>query len=481
MKKISLFSILLFSTVLFFGCTAEDNFVVIQGNISDAQTGDAISEATVIISSPAEFSNIFTRSDEEGNYVLGDIDINEVTDITILAAATGYIEQERTLKIAPQDNITGFDFELEEEGTDDGDDSDDDEGTEVGGESGGPAQIQLTNVTSPAINVAETGGITSTTFTFQVQDSAGRTVDRGYEVEFNIIRGPEGGEYVTPEVGETDNNGQVTSNLVSGDSSGTVRMEAVVNRSDLGIVIRSSPVIVSISSGFPHPDNFNVGPSVHNFDAYGLIDESHNNNITASVGDLKGNPVKEGTAVYFSSKYGGLVNGSATTNENGYATVNLSANGSTPQNHPDGIGYIEVEAQTVDRSNNYIYQTMKMLLTTPQAVISVEPDVMDISNAGSQNFDVTITDLNGYPMAANTQISVTPGTGLTASGDIVSLQLGDYFEPGPGRTEFSVNISDAQPDESLNTDGSFTITVTTPSGAVTTKTIKGTRQKGNNN
>lgn len=475
MKRISTLTILFISTVLLFGCTMDDDSVVIQGNISDAQTGDAISSATVIISSPDEFGNIFTRSDEEGNYILGDIEIDEVTDIGVSATAAGYIEQEKTLKVAPEDNITDFDFELEEE-SDDGDDGDDG-GTEVGGDSGGPAQIQLTNVTSPSINVLETGGNTSTTFTFQVQDSAGRTVSRGYEVEFDIIRGPEGGEYVTPEIGETDNDGQVTSNLVSGDSSGTVRMQAVINRPDVGITIRSSPVIVSISSGFPHPDNFNVGPSVYNFDAYGLIDEDHSNNITASVGDLKGNPVKEGTAVYFSSKYGGLVNGSAVTNSNGYATVNLSANGSSPQNHPDGIGYIEVEAQTVDRNNNYIYKSMKMLLTTPQAVISVEPDVMDISNAGSQNFDITITDLNGYPMAANTEISITPGTGLTASGDIVSLQLGDYFEPGPGRTEFSINISDAQPDEAVNTDGSFTISVTSPSGAVTTKTIKGTRAK----
>lgn len=479
MKRTFTFSVLLITAITIFGCTTEDDFVVIQGNISDSQTGDALAGATVLITSPAEFNNIFTRSDADGNYNLGDIDISEVTDFVLTASATGYIDGERTVKIAPGDNVTGFDFELEEEGSDDDQDSGD-TGNEVGGESGGPAQIQLTNVTSPAINVAETGGITSTTFTFEIQDSAGRTVDRDYEVLFEIIRGPNGGEYITPEIGYTDNDGLVTSNLVSGDSSGTVRMQAVIERDDIGVTIRSTPVIVSISSGFPHPDNFNVGPNVYNFDAYGLISEAYTNNITASVGDVKGNPVKEGTAVYFSSRYGGLVNGSAVTNENGFATVNLSANGSTPQDHPDGIGFIDVIAQTVDRDNQYIYQTMTMLLTTPQAIITVQPDVLDISNAGSQNFDVTITDLNGYPMAANTQISVNPGTGLTASGDIVSLQLGDYFQPGPGRTEFSVNISDARPEEAISTDGSFTISVTTPSGAVTTKTIKGTRAKESN-
>ncbi|WP_026166555.1 carboxypeptidase regulatory-like domain-containing protein [Gracilimonas tropica] len=480
MKRIFTFSVLIISAIIVFGCTTEDDFVVIQGNVSDTQTGDALSGATVLITTPAEFNNVFTRTDENGNYNLGDIDISEVTDFTLSASATGYVDAVRTVKIAPGDNITGFNFELEEEGSDD-DQGSDDNGNEVGGESGGPAQIQLTNVTSPAINVAETGGITSTTFTFEVQDSAGRTVDRDYEVMFEIIRGPGGGEYITPEIGKTDNDGLVTSNLVSGDSSGTVRMQAVIEREDIGVTIRSTPVIVSISSGFPHPANFNVGPNVYNFDAYGLIDEDHKNNITASVGDLKGNPVKQGTAVYFSSKYGGLVNGSATTNENGFATVNLSANGSSPQDHPNGIGFIDVTAQTVDKDNNYIYETFSMLLTTPQAVISVEPDVMNVSNGGSQNFDVTITDLNGYPMAANTQIEINTGTGLNASGDIVSLQLGDYFQAGPGSTEFSVSISDADPDEAQTTDGSFTITVTSPSGAVTTKTIKGTRAKVNGN
>lgn len=407
--------------------------------------------------------------------------MEEVTDLTITASANDYNNGEREVKVAPGDNITGFDFELTEEGQDDGggDDGGDDgdDGGEVGGEAGGPAQIELVNVTSPAINVAETGGITNTTFTFLVEDSAGRSVARDHEVLFNIIRGPDGGEYITPESGLTNGEGRVTSNLVSGDSSGSVRIEAVIQRPEVGLTIRSTPVIVSISSGFPHPENFNVAPRVYNFDAYGYIDENYTNNITASVGDLKGNPVKEGTAVYFSSQFGGLVNGSATTNENGYATVNLSANGSTPQSHPMGVGFIDVTAQTVDKDNNYIEQDMTMLLTTPRAVINVTPDNFNINNGQSQNFDVTITDENGYPMAANTQISIEAGPGLIASGDIVDLQLGDSFVAGAGTTEFSFSISDADPDETLTSDGSFTITVQTPSGRVTTKTISGQRAK----
>ena len=473
--------------VVALSCTSNDDLAVIQGNVFDQQSGDAIQGATIEVTAPGEFGNLFARSDENGTYSIGDIEVEDLTDFTLTASATDYNDEQLTLKIASGDNLTGIDFDLsqgstDDGGSDDGDGDDDGDGVEeVGGEAGGPAQIQLVSVTSPAINVAETGGITSTTFTFEVQDSAGRSVARDSEVLFEIIRGPDGGEYITPETGLTNGDGRVTSNLVSGDSSGSVRIQALIDRSDIGLTVRSTPVIVSISSGFPHPNNFFVAPRVYNFDAYGYIDESYTNNITASVGDLKGNPVKEGTAVYFSSEYGGLVNGSAITNANGYASVNLSANGSSPQNHPNGSGFIDITAQTVDKDNNYIENSFTMLLTTRSAIINVTPGSFDIGNGETQTFSVSITDQNGYPMAANTQISIETGPGLVADGDIVDLQLPNYLNPGPGTTEFSFSISDADPDEPLATQGSFTITVQTPSGGVTTKTISGQREKTNSN
>lgn len=479
MKKSLLHCFTLLSiTFLVFGCTnTDDDIAVIQGYVIDDQSGNSIENATIQITSPAELSNLFARSDESGNYNIGDIEVDEVTELTLTASASGYNDETRNLNIAPGDNITGFDFELLSENAGSGDDNSD----EIVGEAGGPAQMELVSVTNPFINIAETGANTSTTFTFVVRDSAGRTVDRDHEVLFEIIRGPGGGEYITPETGLTNNEGRVTSQLVSGSLSGTVRIQATIDRSDIGLTIRSTPVLVSISNGFPVAENFNVGPEVYNFDAYGLIDESYTNNITVSLGDEFGNPVKEGTTVWFRSEYGGLVNGSATTNANGYATVNMSANGSTPQNHPNGIGFIDVTVQTVDVNNNYIEKTMTMLLTDRRAIITVTPGVFDVTNAGSQNFDVTITDLNGYPMAANTQISVTTGPGLVASGDIVDFQMPDAFTPGPGTTEFNVTISDSDPDEIVNTEGSFTIKVVSPYGTVTTETIQGSRAKTSGN
>lgn len=464
------------------GCAGmSENQTIISGEVTEASSGDVIEGALVEITSPEELSDNYTQTNEQGIFSFS-VEVDEPTDIGIEVSYTGYSNVNTNLRIAPGSDVTDLIVELGDPGNnnnDGGNDSGGDEDQEeVGGEAGGPASITLNSIGSETINVAETGGTVNTAFTFAVEDSAGRAVGQGHEIIFEIIRGPEGGESITPSTGYTNPKGTVTSNLFSGDSSGTVRVEARIERPDVGLTIRSTPVLISISSGFPHPDNFNAAPRVYNFDAYGLIDESHTNNITASLGDKQGNPVKEGTAVYFSASNGGLVNGSASTNENGYASVNLSANGSMPSGHPMGPGFIDVVAQTVDKDNNYIEETTTLLLTSPRAMITVSPTTFSIANGGSQSFDITITDINGYPMAADTKFTVTTTPGLEASGDLVGLEQGDYFQPGIGITDFTVTISDSDPDrDDQNTDGSFTIQVATPSGEVSTRTIKGSRSK----
>lgn len=468
----------LFAALLITSCSTGSDTTIIAGQVIDQNTNSPISNAVIELTQPQEL-NQSAVSDSAGKFSF-DVKPNEETvTVTLEISKQGYQTQTTSFKLVPGTDVDDLNIRLKPTDSTDGGDGGSDN---VGGEAGGPASLQLINLSSSTINVANTGGNVNATFTFEVTDSAGRVVDSPVEVKFQIIRGPGGGESITPSVATTGVNspeGTVKSNLAAGDSSGTVRIEAVIERPDYNLTIRSSPVLISIASGFPVKENFHVAPQVHNFDAYGVVSEGHTNSITASVGDINGNPVKEGTAVYFSATNGGLVNGSATTNKNGYATVNLSANGSTPTGHPMGPGFIDVIAETIDKNNNYIEKTTTLLLTTPRAIITVSPTTLNISNGGSQNFDVTITDENGHPMAADTRISVSTTQGLSASGDIVDLELGDYFQPGPGTTQFSVSISDAAPEQTNSTSGSFTIQVESPSGETTTKTIEGTRAKTN--
>lgn len=486
MKFVNLLLLFLISALIFKACSTADDTLIVAGEVVDDVNHTVISGAVVEVIQPAEWEGKSAVTDSSGQFSF-EMEIKETINIELEVTKQGYENVTTQFKLTPEAGIEDLSIVLptKRSGGDGSDDEGNDEegGESVGGKSGGAAALILTNLSSNTINIAETGGTVNTAFTFEVQDSAGRVVDTPVDVSFSIIRGPQGGESITPlqaTTGINNSEGKVTSNLFSGDSSGTVRIEALIERPEHNLIIRSSPVLISIASGFPVAERFNIAPDVQNFDGYGINKESHTNLITASVGDMKGNPVKEGTAVYFSASNGGLVNGSAATNANGYATVNLSANGSRPSGHPRGPGFVDIVAQTIDKDNKYIEKTSTLLLTTPRADISVSPSTLSVTNGGSQTFDVTITDENGYPMAANTAISVEVGEGLTASGDIVDLELGDYFEPGEGTTNFTVTISDSDSEETVDTEGSFTITVETPSGETTTKTITGRRAKAFN-
>ena len=460
-------------------CGADDS-IIIAGQVVESGNNNPINNAIVEVTEPTNLQQT-ANTDSSGNFSFDVEPGSETVNLTLEVSKPGYETKTTNFKISEDSDIDDLVIRMvSTEDTDNGDDDGDGEDDQVGGEAGGPANLELINLSQSSISVRETGGDVNATFTFEVTDSAGRVVDSPVDVNFQILSGPNGGERITPQTATTgvgSPEGTVKSNLAAGDSSGTVRIEAVIERPDYGITIRSSPVLISIASGFPVLENFYVAPRVNNFDAYGKLAENHTNSIAVSVGDIKGNPVQEGTAVYFESDYGGLVNGPATTNENGYAAVNLSANGSMPSGHPDGPGFIDVTAETVDKDNNRITKTTTLLLTTPRAVIDINPTTLNISNGGSQTFDVTITDVNGYPMAADTRIEVSTGQGLEASGDIVDLELGDYFNPGPGTTEFQVTVSDSDPDEVVSTEGSFTIKVTSPFGETTTKSIDGSRAK----
>ncbi|MEX2605651.1 MAG: carboxypeptidase regulatory-like domain-containing protein [Gracilimonas sp.] len=484
MKKLSLllFSVFAISLVFVSSCQQDDDDVLIEGGVTEQQSGDPIENATVQITSPQQYSDVFSRTDAQGLYSLSGIDVSEVTDLVITASASDYVETSRNLKVTPNDVVSNFDFELAIEGSDDPGSGDDDDDT-VTGESAGAARLQLLNVSEEFINVRGTGGVENATFTFVVLDSAGRAInlDNAVEVQFNMIKNPGGGEVILPDRVETNAQGRVVGNLSSGDSSGVVRLEALIERQDVGLTIRSNPILIAIQSGFPAPDRFYIAPTNYNVEGYGIVpgegSSDYNYIVTASVGDKHGNPVKSGTAVDFRTELGGIIEGSSLTDENGRASVILRPDGSTPTSSPLGVGFIKVLAKTVDENNDYVRQELDMLFSTKHANISISPQSVDIPANGSQTFSYTVTDLNGNPMAAGTQISVEVANGLEATGD-VGFNLGDFINTGPGSTEFGFTVSDTDDENSNEVGTSITIRVSSAiSGSETTLTIQGTRAK----
>lgn len=466
--------------LLTIGCTTEDDIVMIQGNVTDVQTGNSIENATVQVTNPSSFTDIFARSDASGLYSLGDIKVSEVTDLTISVAATDYQDLSQTVKVAPGDNITGFDFELTPVASGGSTGGSGDGG--VSGPSAGAAAIILQGITNETINIAETGGIVNTSFTFQVQDSSGRNLDlnNAEEVDFTIITGPGGGEGITPTTATTNANGTVTSNLFSGNLAGPVQIQAEIVREDIGLTIRSRPVAITIHGGFPDLDHFSIAAQNSNFEGWSI--NGNRNPLTVILGDEFGNPVKPGTAVYFTTT-GGIIQGSgdANTDENGMVSVDLISGDPRPTdavtNSGGRNGYATVTARTINGNNVEIEKSVIVVFSSSTALISATPTTFDLAPNGGASFSYTVTDINGNPMPGGTQIQIVAGEGIEVTGSS-DFTLGNFLYPGPGATDFQFSIRDTDELSNDPADLTIQIKVTTPSGEQTIyDQISGIRRK----
>lgn len=477
-KHFFLFISLLF--VLHISCsTSNDDEVIIQGVVTNDATGQPLLDAIVQITSPDEFANEFVRTDAEGRYSFTGLSISTVTEFTLTISLTEFEQLSSAVTATPGQDLTANFALIPETTTGGGSDDDDDDGggDDVQGPPAGAASIILEEVSTTSINIRGTGGVVNSVFTFQVQDSAGRALNltNPVDVQFNIIQGPGGGEGITPAVVSTNAEGRAITSLFAGDSAGVVRVEAVINRPEVPLTIRSTPILVVINGGFPSPDRFFVATENVNVEGFGVLGGDLSYSVSASVGDRNGNPVRVGTAVDFRTNHGGVIEGSAVTDASGLATVALRPDGSSPNTSPMGLGFIEVVGRTVDENNNFITRSLDILFTTREANISVNPGTVNIPSNGSQAFALTVEDLNGYPMAAGTEISIEVADGLEVTGGEITLN--NSFVAGPGTTQFNFTVSDIDGDNSDTVGTSIIVTVTTPSGATSTLTITGNRAK----
>lgn len=484
-KYIRLSFLFVIGVMLMLSCKSSDNDeAIIQGQITDATTGNLISGANVEIDSPQELRK-FVKTDSTGIYSLSGIDISEVTEVTITASAATYKSSSETLRLAPKDIIKNLNFKLVSNEVGTGGGGDDNTGR-VSGPSTGAAALILESLQREAINIKETGGLVNTAFTFQVQDSSGRALDlnNAVDVEFEIIAGPDGGEGIQPIKTKTNANGKVTSNLFSGNIAGVVQIQAKITRSDIGLTLISRPVAITIHGGFPDLDYFSISPSKINFGGYDGFGTE--NEIEVIVGDKFSNPVKPGTAVYFSST-GGVIQGSGLKHTDALGRVKVKLLSANPKpNDPETIygvsmngrpGLATITAQTVNEMNEIIEISTNVLFSTNTAIISANPTTFDLPPNGGASFTYTVTDKNGNPMPAGTKIAIKTGEGIevTGSGDFT---LGDFLLPGPGATEFKFSIRDIDNENDDPADLTILIEVTSPNGNTTTYDgIGGTRRK----
>jgi len=448
-----------------FGCDTTDEPILITGQVIDQDSGNSVSQAIVEITSPEELA-ASTFSDESGQYRFEEVQVDSVLDITVQASRDGFSTETITVTAVPERQLNVPDLKVRNLGTD----------SSVGEPAKGAASIELISSDEVTINVTETGGRVNSAFTFEVQDSTGQAINQAnaVDVEFLLVGGPDD-VTITPERVRTNANGRVTSNVFAGNTAGNLKVEARIVREDIGLTIKSSPILLTIHGGFPNLEHFSIAASVYNFEAWSI--NGNRNQITVNVGDKFSNPVKPDTPVYFNTT-GGIIQGSGTTDADGQIVVDLISSDPRPSN-----GIATIRAHTFNENDQPIERDIRVLFSGPPTTqsIQVSPSTFDIGPNGSQIFNMTLTDLNGNVLPAGTSVEVIPPDGMEVDGDVDFtirniIAQGD-LSGGEGVTDFTFTARDSDDESNESQDVTIRIEVETPGGFSASKTIQGRKAK----
>lgn len=423
---------------------------ILQGQVLDTQTDAPIPSAEVRAAPPGHAPLATAETDSLGQYDFA-VEIDSTMELEVTASKNGVTSNLHTVlaQAGETKELPALSINL---------------GSDGGGqtETGPPSSINLVSQSQQSIMVKESGGVETASLAFQVTDVQGRPVpaQQSGEVRFYLSGASPADASIAPETTQPDANGQVEATLTSGTTAGVVQVVAETEDAE-GTAVRSKPVSLAIHGGFPVVENFHVRSEQTNLASR---DENPDVTISVEVGDQYNNPVKPGTAVYFTTTRG-LVEGSVQTDERGRGSVQFSRVGVAPNE------VVRVTATTADE-NEQSLQAETGLFLSGDTEITVDPTTATLG----ETYTLTVSDSEGFPLAPGTNIRVeAEGTKVKAVGHTdVTLDdygfVGDYTAPnirrGEGITEFTFRaVEDQEVDESgTPTLETIKITVSSPNG-----------------
>lgn len=416
----------------------------VTGQVIDKTSGNALSNASVMLIGGGETEIIRTNSEGKFTAVL---QLEKDTKLTVIISLEGFVADTIQALAVPEQDLELPLIRLQKN---------EQAGTTS---SGSPASIYLYDQSAKSIGVKESGSNETAQITFELLDSTGVSVssDASVVVYFALLSSPGGGEYLSPASVRSNALGRASVTLNTGFKAGVAQVIAEANVN--GLIIRSRPVLISIHGGFPDPGHFAVAAEHLNYPVLGII--GYPIPFTAFVGDKFSNPVRKGTSVYFETT-SGIIAGSELTDDLGRSTVTLLTQPFPV--HPEyGAGFFVVTASTVDENVAQIKtQTLRLLSGYPN--ITVNPGTIDIPNGGSQMFSYSVNDANGNPLAADNRITVKVVEGdIKVSGD-VDIKMPDT--QSRNYTQFSFMAFDAKPDTIKSQTAVISIESAGPNGDV---------------
>jgi hypothetical protein len=167
--------------------------------------------------------------------------------------------------------------------------------------------------------------------------------------------------------------------------------------------------------------------------------------------------VQPGTAVYFTSAYGGILS-SAVTDATGRAHVTLYSAAPLPSCAAGGL--VPVTARTVDGSNTTIEATMSVLFSG-NTTLSASPASFAVPNGGYVDLLVYVSDVCGNPLVEGTAIEITSSGGTLVGNTQVNLP----DTQSTGYTQFWVRLSDGDGGDTEPPEGAtINVEVDSPNG-----------------
>jgi hypothetical protein len=444
----------------------------VNGRVFDHQSGIPLTNALVQISTTLRLDSIFSASD--GSFAFS-IDLSGLSNLpgVLKVSKSGYQSVTASFSVGPGQTYSATVL-LDRDTT---------TGVRDSSATGSAHSIAFIGATANEIAVYGVGGSESTILTWEVRDSLGFPIDFDHRdtVTFQITGGPvTGGAYVSPASALTNASGRVSTTVNSGTVAGVIQFIATLRRNSDGVIIQSTPVIITIDAGLPDQVHFTIGATQFNFPGWDWV--NHTDGILVQVGDRYSNPVKLATAVYFNTT-GGVVDASGFTDVHSHASVTLYSGNPRPNDPVFGKGYAWVKATTIGESSTTIVDSELILFSGISIIDSLSTFNFSVPRGGSSPpISFVVEDENHNPLSPGTHITVTlqytppPGSSvnLVTNGD-VDVTLGDYLFRGPGTTHFTFWIVDQTVGGvGSKIPASVTITVTSPNGNPPPVEITGT-------
>lgn len=447
---------------------AGSSVATVLGRVIDNTSRNPVNNATVTLSTPIFTDSVVTGGDGSFSFTINLQGLSSVAG-NVRVAKSGYRTNNYNFSVNAGETYTQ-DITILRDTT-----------TGVPRDSAGTGNahsIALVSLSTREISVYGVGGTESSIIIWEVRDSLGFPIDIDHRdtVNFSLTGVPAGGvqgAYVSPASAMTNVSGRVATTINSGTISGVMQFTASLRRESDGVLIQSTPVVITVNAGLPDQAHFSIAAAEFNFPAWDWVGRT--DQITVQAGDKYSNPARLNTAVYLNTT-GGIIPASGFTNSNGQASVNLLSGNPDPVDPTFGPGFAWVRAFSVGENGQSVQDSILILFSGTASISGISPSSFVVNNASGRTsgpISFIVADQNGNPLSQGTRIQVTlqytppplSQVNLSVTGD-VDVTLGDTQAWGVGTTQFSFEVVD---------QSEFPLTAPMP----VTATIKVTGRNGN--